>query len=498
MRSILLGACLLTIAAPLAAQVDTDCTIGGWTCYRVDRFDDVASATACTAAPADCSLRGALTRANQDGGKSKLRMTPGDYVLSLEGADEDGNLTGDLDVADRTKIAPSGSGAVTITQVASDRIFHLQPGAGTVILQDLTLSGGFSTGNPAHGGSILAEGNGGLTLTRTALSGAVAAGQGGCLDYELPTADGSQLLLDGATLTGCQCWLEGGGLRIDAPGTTVEIRDSELRDNLSNASGGGLYVVAGDVTVWRTTFDGNAAGSAGFPGWGGGIYLEAGGALSLQDSTVSNNRAGVNGSTEGYGGGILTLDPSLVVRNSTLSGNRAAGTSGQAGTEVHVAYPSGSVIFDHATVVRGAAEAGRAAVYVSLSVSAYFGRSLVDGGCDVAGIVATIGSNVVRPEPAASGCGLSDPTDLEVPDLRLRPLAGYGGPTRTHEPFADSPALGHVATGCGFYDQRGAARGSTCDAGSFELAPMIPPPGPWIFADGFDSGNVLAWSSATL
>jgi hypothetical protein len=497
MRRFLMALLLLASCAPLAAQVDPDCTIGVWHCYLVDRFDDVASATACTAAPADCSLRGAVTRANQDGVKSKLRLPAGEYVLSIEGADENGNQTGDLDVAGETKVAPSESGSVTITQVASDRIFHLLPGAGGVILQDLTLSGGFSTGSPNHGGSVLAEGNGGLALTRTVLSNAVAGGQGGCLDFELPTPDGSQLLLDGATLTGCQCWLEGGGLRIDAPGTTAEIRDSELRGNLSGASGGGLYVVDGDVTVLRSTIDGNAAGSAGFPGWGGGIYFDAAGTLTVRDSTVSNNSAGVNGSTEGSGGGILSLNPSLVVRNSTLSGNRAVGTSSQAGTEVHVS-PGGGVIFDQATVVRSAAEAGRAAVHVALSAAAHIGRTVLDGDCQVNGIVVSLGSNVVHPEPAVNGCGLAEPTDLEVSDLRLRPLAGYGGPTRTHEPFPDSPALDHVTALCQTTDQRGAGRAQTCDSGAFELAPTSPPPGPWIFADGFDSGDTQAWSAATL
>jgi hypothetical protein len=36
------------------------------TMLDVDRTDDIASATACTAAPNDCSLRGAIIAANAD------------------------------------------------------------------------------------------------------------------------------------------------------------------------------------------------------------------------------------------------------------------------------------------------------------------------------------------------------------------------------------------------------------------------------------------------
>jgi hypothetical protein len=64
------------------------------------------------------------------------------------------------------------------------------------------------------------------------------------------------------------------------------------------------------------------------------------------------------------------------------------------------------------------------------------------------------------------------------PNMLLGPLAGNGGPTRTHLPLSGSPAIDFVATGCPppANDQRGAARpaGGACDAGAVEAGVILP------------------------
>ena len=56
---------------------------------------------ACTAAPDDCSLRGAISKANADAANAYIINIPaGVHTLTLTGAEiENANATGDLDIA---------------------------------------------------------------------------------------------------------------------------------------------------------------------------------------------------------------------------------------------------------------------------------------------------------------------------------------------------------------------------------------------------------------
>src|SRR4026209_2888752 len=68
----------------------------------VDRPDDTASPTACTGAPGDCSLRGAIIAANADAGLDAvvINLQPATtYNLTLtNGTQENAAATGDLDI----------------------------------------------------------------------------------------------------------------------------------------------------------------------------------------------------------------------------------------------------------------------------------------------------------------------------------------------------------------------------------------------------------------
>src|ERR1044072_4924475 len=70
--------------------------------FDVDRTDDTAAASACTAAPNDCSLRGAIIAANADlsADPSIINLQPATtYNLTLANASqENAAATGDLDV----------------------------------------------------------------------------------------------------------------------------------------------------------------------------------------------------------------------------------------------------------------------------------------------------------------------------------------------------------------------------------------------------------------
>src|SRR5687768_4330597 len=72
------------------------------TTLSVDRTDDVAAASACTAAPNDCSLRGAVRKANTAPGPDPvvINLLPATtYNLTLSNAtQENAAATGDLDI----------------------------------------------------------------------------------------------------------------------------------------------------------------------------------------------------------------------------------------------------------------------------------------------------------------------------------------------------------------------------------------------------------------
>ena len=72
------------------------------TTFDVDRTDDTAAATACTVAPNDCSLRGAIIAANTDAGADpvQINLQPATtYNLTLANAtQENAAATGDLDI----------------------------------------------------------------------------------------------------------------------------------------------------------------------------------------------------------------------------------------------------------------------------------------------------------------------------------------------------------------------------------------------------------------
>ncbi len=101
--------------------------------FTVDRTDDDPSYATCSSVvDNDCSLRGAIIAANQFPGDDfinfDLEMNPPFFVgilfLAVPGSDEDGNLTGDLDITDGLTI--DGSGWITIDAAsANDRVVDI-------------------------------------------------------------------------------------------------------------------------------------------------------------------------------------------------------------------------------------------------------------------------------------------------------------------------------------------------------------------------------------
>jgi len=156
--------------------------------FQVDRLDDDATnpAALCTAAVDDCSLRGALIRADINPGDDIVQVPGALFTLTLAGAGEDANLIGDLDILGTNgAVTIIGAGAAaTVIQAGTDgsngidRVFHILSGA-QVTISDLTIQYGQS--GSGSGGGINNQGN--LTISNVNVisnsAGNGATGEGG-------------------------------------------------------------------------------------------------------------------------------------------------------------------------------------------------------------------------------------------------------------------------------------------------------------------------------
>jgi predicted outer membrane repeat protein len=211
----------------------------------------------------------------------------------------------------------------------------------------------------------------------------------------------------------------GGGIFVSASGQAM-VTNSTFNNN-SARLGGAIYATNSTVTVNSSTFNNNSAITG-----GGAIFHNSAGVVSVTNSTFVGNSAYV-------GGGIDNTAGSLRVTNSTFSGNIATGAGG--------------------------------------------------GAFEIEGGSLTLYNNIVRhssPVNCSSVASSSDPSNNLTDDnscgtgftisfnIFLGPLGSYGGSTQTFPLLPGSTAIKGTSAHCPATDQRGVARGTTCDIGAFE------------------------------
>jgi fibronectin-binding autotransporter adhesin len=330
------------------------------------------------------------------------------------------------------------------------------------------------------------------TTLREAIVAANASGGDDTITFDASLA-GTPIVLDGTQLptitgnvviTGLGAPLStvdaGGQSRVlqVASSATVEIVGLTITGGNTNASGGGILNL-GTLIVADSTIAGNDANI------GGGIG-NTGGTLTIRNSTLSNNSAVVDG-----GGVDNSVSGTLTITNSTISGNDAGSDGGG------VSVFSGTAVLAHTTIVGNRSDAnangggndvggglhtgiGTTTLLNSIVVGNVRGADGADTPDDVGGKNLEPGStgNVVGDANTAGG--LTDGGDNTVgvaPIDVVDPLLAFnGGPTRTHDLVANSPARdrGFVGNLDGeTTDQRGTifARhvGANPDAGAVEF-----------------------------
>ena len=390
------------------------------TILDVDRTDDTAAATACTAAPNDCSLRGAIINSNTDVSATPvvINLQAGTtYNLTLANAtQENAAVTGDLDIT--TSLHPVtivGGGASTIIDAAGltsgamhDRAFQITSSGVTVTFQDQVIRNGQAADDGSSGASTNPA-----SQNSTRAGGGILNGAGIDVNQAVINGGGS-VTLDNVTIQSCE---------VLGKGDSVVNQHTRL-----DAWGGGLASLGatGNVIITGSTFTGNTAlgGNGGTfnngnasGGKGGSIYF-GGGTLDIDGSRIDNSNAtgGNGGNTNGisnqqnggaggfaqgggaYVGGTATINNTTFESCAAAGGNAGNGqNSGNFGGESGGGglYSFGNVTVTNSTFNQNSSTGGRGGD--SFGPDCFGSHASFDGGAARgAAILADAGSLIIN------------------------------------------------------------------------------------------------------
>lgn len=419
--------------------------------------------------------------------------------LTLENVTLTGNSTNGEDSDGGAVFVRDGDLTVNNSTISGNSTAQTRGSGGGIYLRNGTLDMSYSSvaGNTTPAGAADGAGLFGYNATLNiadssisgnAMSGSNSEGAGIHSRNSVLTFTNGSISLNSTTGTNS----EGAGLYVSGGSATLNNVTMALNSTAGNfAHGGAIANAGGTVVVNGSTIDGNF--TTGLGASGGGIHnLE--GNLTVVDSTVSNNS--VSGSSA-KGGGIFNdanLSGSLktLITNSTISGNVTADRGGGVYNADGLTQIRHSTITNNSHVAQLFGVGGGVGSFGSASTSTEVHSSIIagNGGSDVDMINGAFANSFVSQGYNIIGNGLAEDVffavgdQTGVTDPQLQPLNFYGGPTRTHLPLDDSPAVntgdpGAVA-GVGttpLFDQRGnfdevqnlsRVRGGQIDIGAVE------------------------------
>ena len=305
----------------------------------------------------NCTLREAIQAANTDtavdqcpagSGQDVIKLGHGTYALSLAGAKENSNQTGDLDLTAPLTIEGTISGQPsTINAKSIDRAIDIQPGAPTTI-EDLTITNGsaphgllFGSAGES-GGAVRAQ----STLKLVTVNVTQSTAGGGTSSAFVNGAQGGNAGDGGGIWTDAALTITGGSFSNDqagSGGSGSAGKDSHTNkvDGLPGGAGaaggsGGAVAATGSapVAITGSSFSHDAAGNGGAGGNGGSAGMTFGG----------NGGDGGDGGPGGDGGAIL-VDGSARISDVTINSTNA-GAGGVGGTGGSGGSGSGSLPFN--------------------------------------------------------------------------------------------------------------------------------------------------------
>lgn len=256
--------------------------------FTVNTTTDSAPATGECTGSASCSLRQAIDAANHSTTNDTINVPAGDYKLTIPGANETGDLTGDLDVNKASGtlsiVGTAGARSTTIDATGlGDRALQLV--AGTLTVKGFTITGGTTPTNEQGGGILNSGGTISVidsTFTGNTASGSSGGDGGGIANSSGVTGSQPTMTLSGDTFSGNTAGEYGGGVDID--GGTALIENTTITGNHANSESGGVDIdTGGAVQFTNDTIDANSSG-----GDSGGVYVD-GTNVSFADTIVANN-----------------------------------------------------------------------------------------------------------------------------------------------------------------------------------------------------------------
>ena len=292
-------------------------------------------------------------------------------------------------------------------------------------------------------------------------------------------SNGGTLTINNSSISGNGLDYQGTGVGIASSGTLI-INNSIISDNHSakgQTDGGGIYS-SGMLEITNSTIDGNSVG-----GPGGGIANS--GVAIITSSAISGNLSGGGSPGPQYGpgfGGGISNGGTLTISNSTISGNSALTINNEPGRGGGIGN-GGSLHIANSTISNNSGSNG-GGLYNSATME--IGDTILNRGDSGANIFNSGGTITSQGYNLSSDNGsgyLTGPGDQINTDPLLGPLQDNGGPTRTHRPYPNSPAIDAGDpnfTPPPVYDQRGPGFdrvvNGRIDIGSFEVQNGKPPP----------------------
>ena len=306
-------------------------------------------------ADGDCSLREALEAANQDlavdacpagSGADTITLPAGIFTLTRvdDPATFDDDLTtGDLDIIGDLTLSGAGTGVTTIDAAGLDRAIAVWQSP-TATIANLSVTGGSSGvragsgiwvssstltldrvrvfGNEPQGG-IFIIGTSSLTLTGSRIDQNIGSG--------IVTQSTTTLTVINSVISGNTNDSNGGG--IDSTGTTT-IVNSTISGNRAEKSGGGVNMNFGTTSLYNVTIAANMANNLSSSLFGGGgVAVNAPGALAAQNALIAGNQGDrqASGTSHDCLGTITSGGYNLIEQPAgcTLAGNTAGNISGQ-------------------------------------------------------------------------------------------------------------------------------------------------------------------------